>query len=451
MGTSKIPAQSLYSLIEDLTTTEIGLDKILVPDGVNGVKWGSLPTTTISNEIIVENISNLPDPVGGVITLDTNDVTYQFVGNVDIDVNRIIVTGTNVKFFSLNNGADKITSTNTGVIITCNNGITIEGVNIIGVSSTSLIKCIGTGSEFVTLEKSTLIGGTTQVDVSNVDTLSIVLSLHQTCTNAVKLGGTLKSYLQVECLFRVVTGVGINLGTALFSAIGIDLCTCVNTATTTFISMLTNSGNLIPTGEGTITNCKVDNTLGGVGSVGYSPLNLLWFVTGNRQILTSDRVRPTGWEFAVDGLITTPTQLIGTTYVKLKIDSVDSQSSKEFLPLAIRGTGQLWNPTTNKITSIIAGDSYDLRVQVSITALSGNPTSLTLALDIGGGATPTIIISQDAKSIKGIADPIIFSFPIFSLATFITNGGQLFLKTDTGTATIGFRSILLVRTSSGAS
>jgi hypothetical protein len=40
-------------------------------------------------------------------------------------------------------------------------------------------------------------------------------------------------------------------------------------------------------------------------------------------------------------------------------------------------------------------------------------------------------------------------FPIFSKTTFNTNGGQIFLSTDTGTATITKRDMSIYRISSG--
>ncbi len=449
--TSKIPAQRLYSLIEDLTTTETNAIKTLTPDGANGVVWTDLSPTTISNKIIIEDLSDLPTPISDVITLDTNGITYQFVGVVDIGVNTIIVTASNVKFIGLNPATDGLSSTTSGVVITANNGFNIQDIQLIGFGASNLIKCVGTGVEFYSSERMTYLGGTSQVDVTDFDTVAINFGLHQLCTNAVMLHGNFKSYIHTNCLFRDVSGVGIDLGTAISDAIGLNLCTCVNTATTTFISMLVDSGNLIPTGEGTITNCKIDTTAGGSASVGYSPLDLLWYAAGNRSILTSDRVLFSGWEIAFDGLITIPTQAISTTAVKILIDADGANSNEAYLPTAIRGIDHLWDTTSNCVKGIVVGDSLDMRLQVVPTAFAGNPNELTLVIDIGGDVTPTIIVAQDTKAVKGITEPLIFSFPLFTLDTFITNGGQLFLKTDTGTVTIGGRSIFLVRTSSGAS
>jgi hypothetical protein len=418
------PNRARYGLIETFTTEQTNPTLVLSPDGNNGVNWIE---QTVLPYTLIKTLSDLPTAVGSVITLDVDNTNYVFSGVVDLGDNVINVTASNIKFLGLNSSTDGVSSTTTGVLITANKGVIYSS------------------------ERMTYLGGTTQIDVDNFDTVAVRFGLHQLCTNVIKLNGSLKSYLHSSCLFRDITGVGIDLGTAIFSAIGISLCTCVNTATTTFISVLANSGNLIPTGEGTITDCKIDDDLGGVGSSGYSPLDLLWYVTGTRGILTSDRVLFSGWEFAVDGLVTVPTLSVTTTESKLLIDSVGATSNAAYLPIAIRGISNLWDSTNSCIKGIIVGDSFDMRVQLIIDALAGNPTELTIILDIGGGATPSIIIAQDTKPVRGLTEPVIFSFPIFTLGTFIANGGQIFLKSDTGTITIGGRSIFLSRTSSGSS
>jgi hypothetical protein len=442
------PNRARYGLVETFTTQETDSNKRLAPDGNNGLTWVNevgLPYDTITS------LDDLPDAVGGIITLSTDNINYLFSGIVDLGSNVLSITGSNIKLFGVNPATDGITSTSTLSVITANKGLNIQDLALIGFNAAYLIKCTGTGAEFLSSERMTYLGGVTQIDVTNFDTVAVNFGLHQLCTNGLMLHGTFKSYIHVACLFRDISGVGIDLDTSVSQAVGIDLCTCVNTATTSFISMLPNSGNLIPDGEGTITNCKVDISLGGVGSTGYSPLDLLWHVTGTNNIKTSDRVLPNGWEVAFDGEVNVPTQAISTTEVKLLIDGEAANSSRARLPNAIRDSGFLWDTVNNKITPIVIGDSYDLRVIIEISALSGNPTELTLGLDIGGGAAPSIVIAQDTRPIKGLTKPVIFSFPIFDETTFKTNGGQIFLNTETGTATISSRSIFIVRTSSGES
>tara|TARA_R110000824_G_scaffold42703_1_gene125439 strand:+ start:271 stop:1047 length:777 start_codon:yes stop_codon:yes gene_type:complete len=155
-----------------------------------------------------------------------------------------------------------------------------------------------------------------------------------------------------------------------------------------------------------------------------------------------------GWEHIVDGLITTPSLNITTADSLLTIDGAGSASNSTYLPRDIRGTSNLFNTTTNKIMPIALGDSYDMRLQVEIVTSASNPTRLDCLLDIGGGVSPTIVVADQGVALKaGVPHTVIFSFPIFCLGTFVANGGQFFLHTNTGSLTIGKRTLLLTRTS----
>jgi hypothetical protein len=409
-----------------------------------------LSDETVSNKVLITELADFPTPIGDTITISTDDITYQLVGGVDIGANKIVVTGLNNKFIALNPSTDGLISVTTGALIECNKGLAIDNVFLFAPASSSVIKATGTGVEIFTAERTTFIGGTKQIEIIDFDVTLIASSLSSGCVDGIVLDGDNINFLIDKTLFRDVTGNCIDLQNAQYKAVGINLCTCTNTATTNFLKVAPNSGNIKTGGEGTVTNCKVDLTLGGTASIGTNPLDLLWDYSGNNNIKTSDRILPTGWEVSFDGLITTPTLAVTSTDTKLTIDGGGANSNSTRLPNAIQGISKLWDVVANKIIPIAIGDSFDMRVQVAFQGLSGNPTELTLILDIGSGATPTIPIAEDTKQIKGLSSPVIFSFPIFALDTFFANGGQIFLKTDTGTATVEERSIFLIRTSSGA-
>lgn len=159
----------------------------------------------------------------------------------------------------------------------------------------------------------------------------------------------------------------------------------------------------------------------------------------------------TGWANYQDGESSPATQTFTSTPAKLQIDGLGSASESGYLPYEIRGSGELWDTTNDKITPINIGDSYELRVQFEVTAETSNPNDIISQLDIGGGASPTIVIAtRYASTGKGTPYSVNFAFPIFSLTTFVTNGGQIFISTDTGNVTVGARSIFLARISSGA-
>ena len=155
-----------------------------------------------------------------------------------------------------------------------------------------------------------------------------------------------------------------------------------------------------------------------------------------------------GWEHIVDGL-STPTLSINSTPSLLTIDGLGSNSEANYLPKEILGITNLWDTTLNCIKPIDLGDSYDLRLQIEVTSSASNPTRLDLLLDIGGGVSPTIVITEQGLPLKvGVPATLVYSFPIFALGTFLANGGQLFLNTNAGSLTVGKRTLYLVRTSS---
>lgn len=150
-----------------------------------------------------------------------------------------------------------------------------------------------------------------------------------------------------------------------------------------------------------------------------------------------------GWAFYTDDV--SANQLVTTTDLKLLINGSGSNSNEEYLP---KNNGSIWDTSTSQMTPAEVGASYDVRIQLDITSLSGNPTQMNFKLDIGGGATPTIVIMEQTVTLKNnVPQSVVISTPIFCLQTFVDNGGQMFMSSNTGSITIENRTILLVRTS----
>lgn len=154
-----------------------------------------------------------------------------------------------------------------------------------------------------------------------------------------------------------------------------------------------------------------------------------------------------GWGVYEDGETSPATQVLTTTPQILSIDGLGSNTNIDYLPLDIRGVGQLWSE--NKITPVAIGDSYNLRIDLEVAAKTGSPTYIDFVLDIGGQPIVSIpIVERVISSPKTPPYTLSVGFPIFCLTTFRTNGGEIFLSTDTGTLTISERRILIIRTSS---
>ena len=142
---------------------------------------------------------------------------------------------------------------------------------------------------------------------------------------------------------------------------------------------------------------------------------------------------PSGWAYYQDG---GSGQSVGTSETLLTNDKTGTGTFEGKLPYEIRGTGTLWS--TNTFNPISENDAYNLRVDLPITAKSGSPSSLEFVLDIGGtGTGATIPIVRREVSVNN-TPPFTLSlgFPVHCRSTFFANGGQFYLKTDTGTVTV---------------
>ena len=148
-----------------------------------------------------------------------------------------------------------------------------------------------------------------------------------------------------------------------------------------------------------------------------------------------------GWGFYKDGAAE---QTFNTTNAKLSIDGADS-IIETALPREIRGTGNLWDVTTDDITPIRAGDSYNVRLDLPVTArTSANYAEVTVDIGATGGVTIPVVVRRVEVS-RTPPFTVSIGFPIYCLSTFVTNGGQIFIKTDTGSIGITAPGILLDR------
>ncbi len=143
-------------------------------------------------------------------------------------------------------------------------------------------------------------------------------------------------------------------------------------------------------------------------------------------------------------------QVINTTYSKLQINGAGTNTSVGNLPPEIRGGGALWDVINYKVTPISEEDCYDLRLDLPITNETGSPAEITIQLDIGGASSPTIPITTMFSSVgKSTPYTITMAVPVFCRSTFFANGGQIFVKTNSGTVTLGSPAITLVRINKG--
>tara|TARA_R110000787_G_scaffold193899_2_gene305429 strand:+ start:12524 stop:13108 length:585 start_codon:yes stop_codon:yes gene_type:complete len=151
-----------------------------------------------------------------------------------------------------------------------------------------------------------------------------------------------------------------------------------------------------------------------------------------------------GWAYYKDNA---GAQTFTTSAAKLSIDGLGSTTEIGYLPT---GVTALWDTTADKIVADTLGDSYAIRLDLPITAVTGSASILEMELDIGGGATPSVVVVDRQISVAaGASKTVSVSFGIFSLATFMANGAQVFLKADANTVQITAPALLIQRVSKG--
>ena len=151
-----------------------------------------------------------------------------------------------------------------------------------------------------------------------------------------------------------------------------------------------------------------------------------------------------GWAFYTDS--TTTDLTVTTSATLLTIDASGATTEISELPTGLTNVTGFWDSSNNKITPDVAGDAYDARVDFDIISKTSNPTSLTFELDISAAGDQSIVIVERFISVsKTPPYSISIGLPIFSLSTFVANGGKIFLSTDTGSLTIRARGIFIKR------
>jgi hypothetical protein len=500
---------------------------------------GGLPTEYAEVEGVkyITSVSDLPTPSAGVITISESSVTFIIIGTIDLVADRIDVTGDAVRFCGFG-VQSQIISTNAGDIITATNTFTLELVQVIGLSATTIVRLVGVGSVAgAFISKNNFVGGSSTKIIHCSDYNNIITTLNAFVSGdiGIYVSGNINGFLADNNAFLGLESFGIDLDAAIIFAVGIDNNVSTILLGAAWLNIAVDGGNIAANGHGTVTNNKLRDFIDGVATqsldtngigvgmtpgtyeatqfsttdegsdavfnvtidavgsttinsittpgrgyivgeditldisgetfstrpivnvdsigdgipvLGYSPFDLDWLFLGNNDITTSDRVSPTGWGVYADTATPVTDDIVVTTSdTQFTVDGLGGTTNEDYLPKAIRGIGSLW--AGDLITPITEGDGLDLRVQFEIVSVTGSPSRIDLKLDIGGGGS--IVIVADSKSIKNTSpQTVVFSFPIFALATFLANGGKINIAVDTGTANINSRTILLQRTSSGA-
>jgi hypothetical protein len=140
---------------------------------------------------------------------------------------------------------------------------------------------------------------------------------------------------------------------------------------------------------------------------------------------------PTSWALYADSTYTDVSPLsINNAKVQIACDGLGGTTNKTQLSPNIAIT-DLWDAVTNRITPVNIGDAYSLRL--TFDAQGPQNAYFDIGLDISSDIINSpIVIARETKihpEGTGVTSGYSFDVPIFSLSTFTTNGGALFIDT----------------------
>lgn len=401
------------------------------------------------NVVDVNSLADFPTPSGGFIKPE-NQTIYNVHGFINIGTNGFDFTGINAKIQGNATGADGIISTTTGNFIKglTTFGISFEKLRITAMTCDKLFNIVGTGIETFSWDSCIAIGGDS---IGEIDTMNAIIFTEFAFTNfggGFLIKGSNNFLLMTNAQSDDTQGTYLDLGTATFNGLEISSSTILVTTGNTGIAVLSDGANINIGGQGILFGVGINIAGGGTPITGYSPLDLKWNAYGNSNIITSDRITPTGWgRYSDDGSVPL---VLTTTPQLMTINGLGSNQDTGKLPKSIRGSAELY--ISPAITPISESDSYDLSIPFTVTAKTGGVTEIILQIDEGVGGAPTIVrFTADYNIAKTPPFEKVRTILITASANMMANGGRIFLSVDTATATISLRDILISRNSSGAS
>jgi hypothetical protein len=150
-----------------------------------------------------------------------------------------------------------------------------------------------------------------------------------------------------------------------------------------------------------------------------------------------------GWAYYKDATYTSgsPLTLGNGVRTQLTIDGLFGTTTTDYLP---DGVAAFWDTSANKIIPEKLGDSYDMRLDL-VVDVPTNTETILIQLDIGSGAEINVVQRNVSFVESGAGQTVSIGFPIFCLATFIANGGKIYLTASSAGFDIYEAAIFLKR------
>lgn len=142
-----------------------------------------------------------------------------------------------------------------------------------------------------------------------------------------------------------------------------------------------------------------------------------------------------GWAFYDDSTYTSSNKLrANNAKVQVTIDEAGSSNITDYLPEGVTFFAN------DKITPENIGDTYGVRFDFIAEASSPND-KFDIVVDIGGSNPEIYRQTVELLKASGVAEKFGITINLFSLNTFVTNGGEIYLDTSVSGDDVSFYNL----------
>lgn len=277
-------------IVDDLTLASPKFRSLIAGSGINvsqsngTIQIGLSATPASTKTVIVNQLSDFPSPVAGVITLADN--TEYAIQN-DISTSNRFVVGDNTVLSGSDSAVVTITYTGAGTMFTSVNSTWKIRDLTVSCASGTMLDYSGSGVEILQIIDSTIVADT-------LGTISGFVGMHvddvivNTTTDGLTFSGTCGVMLIEALLVTAAAGTVLDLNTAVLDSLSIDNCFVTLNGSSVFLDGAAASANIASGGLGTVHNCRFFGAGTPVQTIVYNDIRWQFLINDDIQDTHSD-------------------------------------------------------------------------------------------------------------------------------------------------------------------